>query len=70
MAILQGTMATGEVIPVQVNNRGQLVAEGLPGPPGPLGSCNNGTVYISVNQPLEVEANQGDWWIQILPEVT
>ena len=70
MAILSGTLATGEVLPVQVNEKGQLVAEGLPGPQGISGSCNNGTVYISLNKPMEVTPNPGDWWIQINPSET
>lgn len=40
MAILYGTTADGESLPVEVNQLGQLVAEGLPGqqgPPGPPG---------------------------------
>ena len=37
MAILYGTTAEGESLPVEVNNLGQLVAEGLPGPDGPPG---------------------------------
>ncbi len=40
MAILYGTTADGDSLPVEVNELGQLVAEGLPGqqgPPGPPG---------------------------------
>lgn len=40
MAILYGTQSTGETLPVQVNEFGQLVAQPLPGtqgPPGPTG---------------------------------
>lgn len=37
MAILQGTMQDGTVLPVQVDSQGRLVAEGLPGPQGPQG---------------------------------
>ena len=43
MAILFGTQADGETLPVQVNEFGQLVAQGIdgapgqPGPPGPPG---------------------------------
>ena len=37
MAILYGTLDTGEVLPVQVNNKGQLMAEGLNGSPGEKG---------------------------------
>ena len=37
MAILFGTTADGETLPVEVNEFGQLVAEGLNGPPGPPG---------------------------------
>ena len=46
MAILYGTTAEGESLPVQVNEFGQLVAQGVPGeqgiqgppgPPGPVG---------------------------------
>ena len=40
MAILFGTTAEGETLPVEVNEFGQLVAKGLPGeegPPGPPG---------------------------------
>ena len=37
MAILYGTLATGEVLPVEVNNKGQLMAEGLAGPQGEKG---------------------------------
>ena len=46
MAILYGTTADGESLPVQVNEFGQLVAQGVPGaqgetgppgPPGPVG---------------------------------
>ena len=35
--ILLGTQSNGETLPVQVNSFGQLVAEGLQGPPGPEG---------------------------------
>jgi hypothetical protein len=38
MAILFGTTAEGETLPVEVNEFGQLVAEGLPGPPGADGA--------------------------------
>ena len=47
MAILFGTTADGESLPVQVNEFGQLVAKGLPGekgdqgPPGPEGPVGN-----------------------------
>lgn len=40
MAILFGTTADGETLPVEVNEFGQLIAEGIPGqegPPGPPG---------------------------------
>ena len=37
MAILYGTTGTGETLPVEVNEFGQLIAEGLDGPPGPPG---------------------------------
>ena len=35
--ILLGTQSNGETLPVQVNQYGQLVAEGIQGPPGPEG---------------------------------
>ena len=35
--ILWGTQSNGETLPVQVNELGQLVAEGLQGPEGPIG---------------------------------
>lgn len=47
MAILYGTTADGESLPVQVNEFGQLVAQGVPGeqgiqgPPGPPGPVGN-----------------------------
>lgn len=37
MATLFGTTASGESLPVQVNEFGQLVAQGLPGPQGEQG---------------------------------
>ena len=37
MAILYGTTDSGQTLPVQVNEFGQLVAKGLPGPEGPQG---------------------------------
>ena len=37
MPILYGTTSDGESLPVQVNEFGQLVAQGLEGPPGPEG---------------------------------
>lgn len=37
MAILYGTTADGQSLPVQVNEFGQLVAQGLPGPQGEQG---------------------------------
>ena len=37
MAILYGTTATGETLPVQVNASGQLVAQGMDGAQGPEG---------------------------------
>ena len=37
MAILFGTTADGQSLPVQVNEFGQLVAQGLPGPQGEQG---------------------------------
>ena len=42
MAILYGTTAEGESLPVEVNNLGQLVAEGLTGPQGPEGPAGPG----------------------------
>ena len=53
MAILFGTTADGESLPVQVNEFGQLVAQGVPGeqgiqgppgPPGPVGDYTYETV--------------------------
>lgn len=35
--ILYGTQSNGETLPVQVDQTGRLVAEGLPGPEGPQG---------------------------------
>lgn len=35
--ILYGTQSNGETLPVQVDETGRLVAEGLPGPEGPQG---------------------------------
>ena len=49
MAILYGTTSDGETLPVEVNEFGQLVAQGVPGeqgiqgppgPPGPVGSVD------------------------------
>ena len=37
--ILLGTQANGETLPVQVDDTGRLVAEGLEGPPGPQGDA-------------------------------
>ena len=37
MAILQGTMSDGTLIPVQADSQGRLVCEGLPGATGPEG---------------------------------
>lgn len=37
MAILYGTTSTGDTLPVQVDQAGRLVAEGLEGAPGPEG---------------------------------
>jgi hypothetical protein len=37
MAILQGTMSDGTLIPVQADSQGRLVCEGLQGVPGPEG---------------------------------
>ena len=65
MAILYGTTDTAEVLPVQVNNKGQLVAEGLPGPQGPQGTCRVGTNYVSYNKPPGDLGEDGDWWIQV-----
>jgi len=38
MAILQGTMSDGTLIPVQADSQGRLVCEGLEGPPGQDGA--------------------------------
>ena len=38
MAILYGTQSNGETLPVQVNEFGQLVAQGIPGAPGEPGA--------------------------------
>jgi hypothetical protein len=65
MAILYGTMSNGETIPVQANNKGQLVAEGLEGPRGLSGSCNQGTVYVSYSKPVADAGKEGDWWMQL-----
>ena len=65
MATLYGTLATGEVLPVQVNTKGQLVAEGLEGPIGLSGSCNQGTVYVSYSKPSDTVGKEGDWWMQL-----
>jgi len=48
MTILQGTTSTGQIIPVQVDGQGRLVAQGLEGPPGPKGDCTAliGTDYV------------------------
>ena len=37
--ILLGTQSNGETLPVQVDDTGRLVAEGLEGPPGPQGDA-------------------------------
>ena len=65
MAILQGTTEGGETLPVQVNTKGQLVAEGMPGPPGLSGSCMQGTVYVSYSKPSSGVGKEGDWWMQL-----
>ena len=65
MAILYGTTDTAEVLPVQVNNKGQLVAEGLEGPRGLSGSCNQGTVFVSYSKPVADAGKEGDWWMQL-----
>ena len=73
MAILYGTTDTAEVLPVQVNSKGQLVAEGLPGPQGPPGTPGTSicsTVYVSGSKPGSEVGVEGDWWIQIIPDAT
>ena len=58
--ILLGTQSNGETLPVQVNQYGQLVAEGLqgsegpegpegpPGEPGPPASRAKGCLFLTV----------------------
>ena len=50
--ILQGTMQDGTVIPVQVDQQGRLVAEGLPGPKGDPGMTGpaGGSFALPVGQ--------------------
>ncbi len=64
MAILYGTTADGDSLPVEVNEFGQLVAQGLPGepgqpgPPGPPGTGelppdpSNGDILVWENDQL------------------
>lgn len=68
MAILFGTTAEGETLPVEVNEFGQLVAEGLPGeagPPGPPGlpelppNPSQGDVLVWENDQLSWGTPQG-----------
>tara|TARA_B100000519_G_scaffold201430_2_gene216948 strand:+ start:729 stop:947 length:219 start_codon:yes stop_codon:yes gene_type:complete len=65
MATLQATKSNGELIAVQANDAGQLVAKGLEGPRGLSGSCNQGTVYVSYSKPVADAGNEGDWWMQL-----
>ena len=65
MAILYGTLATGEVLPIEVNNKGQLMAKGLKGDIGLSGSCNQGTVFVSYSKPVAAAGKEGDWWMQL-----
>ena len=70
MAILSGTLATGELLPVQVNDKGQLVAEGLQGQQGeigPPGLSVCAAVYVSGSRPTAEQGKEGDWWIQVVP---
>ena len=70
MAILYGTTDTAEVLPVQVNSKGQLVAEGLQGPQGeigPPGLSVCAAVYVSGSRPTAEQGKEGDWWIQVAP---
>lgn len=66
--ILQGTTDTGQVIPVQVDSFGRLVAEGLQGVAGPPGPAGPPGAQIAVTVSATVPsgtANEGDLWIQI-----
>ena len=60
MATLFGTTASGESLPVQVNEFGQLVAQGLPGPQGEQGEQGE------VGPPGDFQFTAGTWtpeWI-------
>ena len=86
MAILYGTQSNGETLPVQVNETGQLVAQGLrgekgdqgePGPPGPVGSVEltSGTFepYFSSSDTgagFITYDQQLGYWYRFGPQVT
>ena len=65
MATLYGTLVTGELVALQANEAGQLVAEGLQGPRGLSGSSNQGTVFLSYSKPVADAGKEGDWWMQL-----
>ena len=55
MATLFGTTASGESLPVQVNEFGQLVAQGLPGPQGEQGEQG------PIGPPGDFQFSTGTW---------
>jgi len=55
MATLFGTTASGESLPVQVNEFGQLVAQGLPGPQGEQGEQGE------IGPPGDFQFTSGTW---------
>ena len=55
MATLFGTTASGESLPVQVNEFGQLVAQGLPGPQGEQGEQGE------IGPPGDFQFSSGTW---------
>ena len=66
MATLFGTTAEGESLPVQVNEFGQLVAQGLPGlqgppgPEGPMGPVGNVPFTSGAFEPSYISSDETD----------
>ena len=66
MAILYGTTSDGETLPVEVNEFGQLVAQGVPGeqgiqgPPGPPGPVGDYTFETLDFEPTLFSSDDGE----------
>jgi phage-related tail fiber protein len=70
MSILEGTTSTGQIIPVQVDGQGRLVAQGLPGiegPAGPVGPKGDQGIQGPIGAPGGTPAGSVLWFAMQIP---